>query len=207
MAQEMEIRAVVFDWGGVLIDNPIPGMTAFLAPLFGVDGHVLEAANEPYMAELQRGTLSEGELWQRVCRDLQVSCPNQHLWQEAFRAAYVTKPDMWTLIHRLRGVGYKIALLSNTEHPAMEFFLEQQYDEFDVLAFSCAEGTRKPEPRIYELALERLGVTPAEAVHIDDRAECVQGARDTGMHAIQFMDPTQVTGELKDLGVSGIISA
>jgi len=53
--------------------------------------------------------------------------------------------------------GYTVGLLSNAEMAAMAFFHEQGYAMFDAAVFSCAEGTRKPEQRIYEIALERFG--------------------------------------------------
>ncbi|MCJ7663451.1 MAG: HAD-IA family hydrolase, partial [Desulfobacterales bacterium] len=51
---------------------------------------------------------------------------------------------------------------------------------------------RKPEQRIYEIALERLGVHPHEAVFIDDRVDFIAGAKKLGIHTILFKDPEQV---------------
>ena len=53
---------------------------------------------------------------------------------------YRPREEVFGLARRLRERGYKTSLLSNTEAPAMAFFLELGYDMFDALTFSCAEG-------------------------------------------------------------------
>ncbi|OGP82188.1 MAG: hypothetical protein A2Z08_01070 [Deltaproteobacteria bacterium RBG_16_54_11] len=73
---------------------------------------------------------------------------------------------------------------------------------FDAAVFSCAEGTRKPEQKIYEIALERLGVKPHEAVFIDDRVDFIAGAKKLGIHTILFKDPEQVKQELASFAIS-----
>jgi epoxide hydrolase-like predicted phosphatase len=86
--------------------------------------------------------------------------------------------------------------------PAMQFFYEQGYAMFDAAVFSCMEGTRKPEQRIYEIVLERLGVEPREAVLIDDRAEFCRAAQALGIHTILFDNPQQVRQELASFAIS-----
>ncbi len=64
---------------------------------------------------------------------------------------------------------------------------------------SAEEGVLKPDPRIYHLALNRLGVAPSETIFIDDFKENVVGALDIGMQAIHFRTTEQVTSELRAL--------
>jgi epoxide hydrolase-like predicted phosphatase len=108
---------------------------------------------------------------------------------------------MFELAESLQKRGYKTGFLSNTEIPAVRFFLEQGYDMFDVLVFSCVEGIKKPDRRIYELTVERLCLEPAEAVLIDDRAECINGASEAGLKTILFASVEQVKDELLRLSV------
>jgi epoxide hydrolase-like predicted phosphatase len=70
---------------------------------------------------------------------------------------------------------------------------------FDELFISAEIGLVKPDPRLYRLALDRLGVAPGEAVFIDDFPENVQAARQAGLHAIHFTSPDQARQELQDL--------
>ena len=72
---------------------------------------------------------------------------------------------------------------------------------FDATVFSCDEGTAKPERRIYEIALERLGVKPREAVFIDDRVDFIEGAQKLGMYTIRFENPQQVKEALASLAI------
>jgi len=83
----------------------------------------------------------------------------------------------------------------------VDFFHEWDYDMFDVLVFSCLEGVMKPEQRIYEITLERLGSKAEQTVFIDDRQDYIRGAQKVGLNTILFNNIDQVKDELKRLGV------
>ena len=70
---------------------------------------------------------------------------------------------------------------------------------FDVIVGSGAEGMLKPDPRLYEIALERLEVEPEEAIFVDDFIENVEGANQFGIHGIHFKTPGQAIGEIQEL--------
>ena len=72
---------------------------------------------------------------------------------------------------------------------------------FDLLIISAEEGLTKPDPRVYHLAAERLGIQPHEAIFVDDFIENVEGARAVGMHAIHYQPGLDVRAELEKLGV------
>ncbi len=196
------ITAVIFDWGGVLIESPAPGLLAYFSKALGVAPEALNRAFIPWASAFQTGRISEDALWDRVSSALGVQKPcNPSLWKEAFRHVYAPKQEMFALASYLKVQGYKVGLLSNTELPAVDFFHQQRYDMFDVTVFSCVEGTAKPEGKIYEIALERLGVQPDEAVFIDDRADFIDGAKRLGIHTILFSDPEQVKRDLASLSI------
>jgi epoxide hydrolase-like predicted phosphatase len=194
------IRAVIFDWGGVLIENPAPGMVSFMSSSLGVPGEALVAACNEFIAEFQKGFISEDDLWGRVCTALRVEKPGSpSLWGEAFRRAYEPRKEMFALVSALRSGGYKVGVLSNTEVPAVRYFNEEHAHLFDTAVFSCAEGTVKPEGRIYEIALERLQVLPQQAIFIDDREDFVAGATEMSINTILFVSVGQVQKELENL--------
>ncbi len=83
----------------------------------------------------------------------------------------------------------------------MQFFYQMKYDMFDVLVFSCAEGTRKPEKEIYELTVRRLGSRAGQSVFIDDMPEYINGAKKAGLNTILFRNVEQLKIELAELGV------
>ncbi|MEN6425593.1 MAG: HAD family phosphatase [Phycisphaerales bacterium] len=198
---ETRIEAVLFDWGGVLIDNPGPGLMSYCAKALGVPVEDYTRAHNRCGEPFQKGSIPEDVFWRRVCDDLGCSLLKQtSLWGEAFRAVYVPRGEVFALARRLRKQGCKTSLLSNTEVPAMEFFLELRYDAFDAATFSCAEGVVKPQRDIYEIAARSLGLAPAQCVFIDDKPEFVEGARTVGMKGIVYGDLAQVQQELAALG-------
>jgi len=196
------IEAILFDWGGVLIDNPAPGLMAYCAKALDVSIQDYTAAHHRHGEPFQKGTISEAAFWQRVCEDLDRPTPEApSLWGQAFAAVYAPHRNVFALAERLRARGYRTALLSNTETAAMEFFARQGYDMFDALTFSCAEGAFKPEREIYEITAGKLEVEPQRCVFIDDSPTYADGATQAGMQAIVYEDLEQVKDALKDLGV------
>lgn len=197
-----EIKSVIFDWGGVLIDNPVSALMRYCAEALGMSKEDYIRAHRKFGEDFQKGTISEDTFWTRVCSELNVPKPKTcSLWKQAFEAAYSPKKDVFSLVRSLQKKGYKTAFLSNTEIPAMQYFYQQGYDMFDVLVFSCAEGTQKPERKIYELTLEKLNLKARQSVFIDDKAEHIKGALELGLNAILFKNIEQVKDELSLLGV------
>jgi epoxide hydrolase-like predicted phosphatase len=196
------MQAVIFDWGGVLIDSPAEGMLALFAQEFGVTPEAVNNAYIPFGARFQKGEITEHDLWEGLCAALGVAKPyDPSLWEHVFGQVYTPKEEMFALASLLKEQGYKVGLLSNTESPTVRFFYRQGYTIFDATVFSCEEGTAKPERRIYEIALERLEVKPPEAVFIDDRADFIKGAQKLGMHTIRFENPQQVKEALVALSI------
>ncbi len=192
------IKAVIFDWGGVLIDNPVHGLASYCSTALRVPPDRFTQARATHYPAFLKGLISEKEFWRRVCGDLQVQPPGvASLWGEAFRKVYAPIEEMFDLVALLKGRGYRTALLSNAEEPAARYFHELGYPMFDVLTFSCREQTAKPEREIYELTLRRLDVAPAEALMIDDREDCLDGAWDVGIHTLLFTTAEDVIQSLK----------
>ncbi|MHC4212936.1 MAG: HAD family hydrolase [Planctomycetota bacterium] len=199
---ETKINSIIFDWGGVLIDDPGPPMIEFCYRALGVSEEVYNEAVGKFVSDFRTGHIEEATFWQQVCAELNIEVPNHRsLWGEAFEAVYRPKPEMFALAKGLVNSGYSVALLSNTEMPCVDYFGKQGYDFFDVLIFSCLEGTKKPLREIYELALVRLKCPPQQAVFIDDRPNCVKGAVAAGLNTIWFESSEQVKRELSGLGV------
>lgn len=201
------IESVIFDWGGVLIDDPRPGLLRYCADAFGVSQERYTPVHDSFLGQFGRGLISEEEFWRGISRKLGKPAPKApSLWYEAFRSACVPRPQVFSLASSLHEKGYKTALLSNTEQPAVEFFHKLKYDMFDVLVFSCEQGVAKPERRIYEITLRKLDSEAPQCVFIDDRQDYVEGAREAGLNTILFKSLDQVRHELAGLGVDRIKS-
>jgi putative hydrolase of the HAD superfamily len=205
-----EIEAVIFDWGGVLMDDPRPELLRYCADAFGVPLEQYTPVHDSLLDAFGKGMISEEEFWQGISRKLgrPAKCKAgkpapevPSLWSGAFRSACVPRPEVFSLVASLHARGYKTALLSNTELPAVEFFHEFGYDMFDVLVFSCEQGVAKPQRRIYEITLEKLGSPAPRSVFIDDRQDYIEGAKAVELHTILFTGIDQLKRDLIALGV------
>lgn len=198
------ITTVIFDWGGVLIDNPADDLQKYCANVLGVEMPALKNVFSQYEADFQRGLIDEAELWKNICAQLNVDRPKSaSLWKEAVQNVFTDKHEVFNLITKLREGGYKLGFLSNTEMPTMEYFLENHYDKhFDATVFSCAEKLVKPDTAIYNLALERLNAQPSETIYIDDRADYIEAAKKIGINGIVFTDINELISKMKSMAIN-----
>ncbi len=98
---------------------------------------------------------------------------------------------------------YGLILLSNTNYIHRKYGW-QKYEflkYFDKLILSHEVGSIKPEAEIYEAVMDFTGAPPEEHLFIDDIAEYVQGAKDVGWNAVQFINARKLTADLSSLGI------
>ncbi len=195
--------SVIFDWGGVLIEDPAPGRTQYCAAVLKVPAHELAAAERRFVPDFQRGLITEEVFWQRVCGELGVALPGaRSLWAEGFEAAYAPRAGMFCLAERLGEGGHRVAVLSNTEPPVVKFLDRRRYEVFDAVVLSCRLGVRKPEQRIYEAAIEVLGSPAERTLFVDDAPEFVAAAGRLGLRGVLFESIEQLKSELAGLGLA-----
>lgn len=196
------INAVIFDWGGVLIEDPTKKLISIFAEILKINKKELIPLYSKYKDAFQRGKLSEDEYWKNICNYFNINEPSiGSLWRYALRFSYKENKDVFSLASSLKKNRYKIGILSNTEPPSIEFFLEQNYKIFDTIIFSCKEGYRKPEREIYEIAISNLNLSPEESVFIDDKKENLDGAQKIGIKTILFKNYIQLIYELKLISI------
>ncbi len=119
--------------------------------------------------------------------------------RDEFFAGDVTDLALLAFIRALRR-NCKVGLISNAWSGLRPSIVKREYDDaFDAMIISAEVGVAKPDPRIYQLALEKLGVAASESVFLDDFLENVAGDRAVGMQAIHFTQPEQALEELKQL--------
>lgn len=108
------------------------------------------------------------------------------------------------LLARLREAGVPNYCITNFSSP--KFALSQDrypfLSQFDGIIVSGDERLLKPQPEIYDLLLDRYGLSAADCVFIDDSNANVEGARAVGMHAIHFLEPMDLTAELRRYGIA-----
>lgn len=198
-----QIKAVIFDWGGVMIDDPGPGLMRYCAEKLNITSSEFKNTFDKFLQDFQTNSVSENTFWESISRNLNVKKPSAiSLWKEAFISVYRPREEMFSMAESLQRSGCKTALLSNTEIPAMDFFIEQRYNCFDFQFFSCIEGITKPQKKIYENTVKKIGCEPDEAVFIDDKPVMVDGAKKAGLNAILFESIDQVKKELTKFGLN-----
>lgn len=196
------IKAVIFDWGGVLLYSPSIGTKEYCAKQLGVNESKFIEIYDKYEPDLQKGKISESNFWKKIYENFEISVPKSKIfWNTVLEATYKSNDKVVNIAKSLKKQGYKIGYLSNTEIQALPFFKKQNYDFLDVAVFSCVEGFVKPEKEIYEITLNRLEVKPDEAIFIDDKQMHIDGAKKLGINTILFKDANQLLTELKRFSI------
>ena len=202
----MTLRAVIFDFGDVLVRTVDTSLRAAWEqrlglPLGGAEQIVFGNEND-YSAQL--GRVSATEHWRQVGSQLGLDDAALRRFREDFFAGDQLDLRLVTFVRRLRH-RYHLGLLSNAFGDARQAFAAKfgLLDLFHSVTISAEEGIMKPDPRIYRIALARAQVAPEEALFVDDMARNVEGARAVGMQALHYADPAAARRELARLtGVS-----
>ncbi len=202
------IEAIVSDFGGVLTSPLLDSFLAFEeqsgispAALGQALASISERAGSHPLAELETGRMSEkeflGELARELSRQLEREVELASFGEQYF-AQLDPNEEMIDYMRTLRERGYRMAICTNNVKEWEERWRSMlPVDEiFDVVVDSAFVGARKPEPRIYEITLERLGVEPSAALLVDDIEVNCDAARKLGMHAVHFRSSEQAIAEI-----------
>ncbi|MFN8162735.1 MAG: HAD family phosphatase [Solirubrobacterales bacterium] len=204
-----EIEAIISDFGGVLTT---PLLASFLALQneIGISpedfGEAMRAIREedgeiPLFA-LERGEITEVAFLERMTDALEPMLghrPHMHRFREIFFDALHPNEPMIELMRELKGEGKRMAMLTNNVRewePLWRSMLP--VDEiFETIVDSAFVGARKPEARIYEVTLEKVGMPSEACLFIDDVLHNCEGAREAGMSAVHFRDTEQAIAEIR----------
>lgn len=191
-----KINTVIFDMGGVLLRTMNSQPRETIAERFGVTRAELEAfifmSDTSLRSEV--GELSDKEHWETVLHHFnQPVGDHLKVYDEYFSGDAIDK-ELMAFAVSLKP-DYQLGLLSNAWVNARPL-LKRHFDfidVFDVSVFSCEVGMRKPDPAIFKMMLEKMGVEAENAVFIDDLPSNIEGAKSVGLHAIRFTDtPTAI---------------
>ncbi len=197
----MTVRAIFFDLGGVIV------RTDYQAPR----EHLAERLNTTY-EDLNRivfdtessrqasvGAITTDAHWDTVTRRLGRPASEAKALREEFFAGDIVDLELIDFIRSLRP-RYKTGVISNAWPDLRQDLVAKKIDDaFDALIISSEVGVMKPDPKIYQIALEKLGVTAREAVFVDDTPVNVEAARALGMQAVRFREPLRALSDLKGM--------
>ena len=198
------IKAIIFDYGGVLMRtvNPVPRRELdqrFDLPPGGASKLVFES---PLWDEAQLGRISGAEFWANVGQRLELDGEELAEFRRAFWAGDRLDEDLVALIRYLREAGYRTALLSNAPAGLHRHIEELGIaDVFDDVVISGCEELMKPDPALFERTLVRLSVSAEQVVFVDDARANVAAAQRVGLHATRFLGLASLRRWLRDLDV------
>jgi epoxide hydrolase-like predicted phosphatase len=199
------IKAVIFDFGGVILRTHNRHGRRRWEQKLGLAENEAEAIvfNSEMGRKAQRGEVTYEEHWSWLGEHFNLTSAELKAFEADFWAGDVLDEDLVGKIRRLRA-DYQTALFSNAFSDLREVLTNQFgiANAFDVIVISAEEGVMKPDPRLYHIALQRLGCRPKEAVFIDDFADNIRGAQEAGLAGIHFSPDVNLAAELSKYGVN-----
>jgi putative hydrolase of the HAD superfamily len=201
------MKAVIFDLGGVVFDSPFEHFDEYERvaglPTGCVRTVIARSSEHGAWAALERGELTMPEFY--VALEAEATAAGHTIDASEIMAmigrGIGARPEMLEAIARIRERGLRTAALTNNwptgdgdagTPPGL-----RSLTVFDVVVESAVEGMRKPDPRIYRLTCERLGVEPSETVFLDDIGANLKPARAMGITTIKVDDTAQALRELE----------
>lgn len=205
------VKAIIFDIGRVIVRVNLNRLAEPLAAL--VPSVASAQASEKLSpqqvwsaiesdsrwGDWQEGRMTPHQWYEHLTRRLRVTIGYAEFceaWNRALDPELILDE---TLFEKL-GKRYRLALLSNTD-PLHSAHLESHFafmKHFPVRIYSWRVGASKPSPAIYVAALDALGISPAEALYIDDIAEYAAAAQQLGLDAIRFESSPQLLAQLSE---------
>ena len=198
------VTALFFDVGGVLLTNGWDRNTRRRsAERFQIDWDTMEERHELVVADFETGRLSLDEYLNRTVFHDPRPFSRDEFKSYMFAQSQPDPDAIATAAELAAARRYLMATLNNEARELNEYRLRhfRLRDSFTVFFSSCYLGLRKPDARIYRLALDLSLRTGDECVFVDDRPLNIDAARAAGLRAIRFESAAQLRRELASLGV------
>jgi epoxide hydrolase-like predicted phosphatase len=207
----MQFRAVIFDLGGVVFPSPFAAFRAYEEanglPHRFISEVIVRGGDECAWSRFERGELGLDDFavaFEAECSAAGGTVVVADLFGSMTGATGGAVPEMVTAITAIRAHGLRTAALTNNwadtdgaTHVSGDTPMAAELAGlFDTIVESARVGLRKPDPRIYALVCEQLGVTPAESVFLDDLGTNLKSARAMGMTTIKVDDPVAAVADL-----------
>jgi putative hydrolase of the HAD superfamily len=201
-------RGLLVDYGGVLT-NPLIDTVTRYAELNRIrPEHIAAAASRvadelgmPPMAALEIAAISEAEfvaLMSSALLRLTGKTLDAGKFHEQWFAGRTPNRELIAYLLGLDTARTRLALVTNNVREWRPFWRANVPPElFGVIVDSSAEGVRKPDPRFFEIALERIGLPADRCVLVDDTAENCVAAKELGIRTVQFVDTEQAIAAIE----------
>lgn len=202
-AEIKPIKVIVFDFGSVIAKTDKEQVSQFVSQSLDLSQEETEEAFNQLKQHASEGK-DDHSFWITYTKNKGIKLPYHwlnKLDEEKLQALKVI-PGMIELVKDLQKQGYQTALLSNSRQSQTAIKSKLGlYDLFNPVQFSYEIGIKKPNPKAYQIFLNKLKV-PADAVlFIDNRQVNVDGAKELGIDGIVFTSPNQLIHELNKRGI------
>jgi epoxide hydrolase-like predicted phosphatase len=196
------IKAFLFDYDGVItkgVDNE--WVAERLARNIDVPLETASAWMKEIWPAFLRGTITEDEIWEQIeaKHGKKIDASQRDVWFVWDEVKPL--PEMIDFVHSLKADGYLVGVLSNV-FAVTKKVVEANggYDAFDLVVTSCDLGFKKPDPDIFQVAMQRLGdIKPEETVFLDDREANAKAAEEHGFTGIYVTSQQDAVRDVKAL--------
>jgi len=204
------IKAVIFDFGSVLIGEEWQVTYKEIAKELKISEEKTRNIIRPIERKWSKGEINERDFWRELEKRTKTEMSHmirKDLWFLNMQRFAKDITESWKILAELRTHGIRLALITNTILPHTRAlkktgrFNKLKRIGFEFFIRSHEVGFRKPNPKIYKIALKKLNLLPDECVFIDDKLKNVDAAKKLGMHGILFKNPKQLRNNLIKLGL------
>lgn len=197
----MTIKATIWDFSGVLVQPKSAEPHAQLASELGIPAETLMRyfdISENW--KIDTGLETQADYIQRMIHEQNLPQSAFSLVENFFLSRYMLDERLIAFIRSTRPA-LKTAICSNFSDVLRDQINERWKiaDLFDVIVISNEIGVIKPDPKIYLVTLERLGLQAQETIFIDDLERNVIGAEQVGMHGVLFKSTDETIGQVREI--------
>ena len=197
----MAIRAIFFDFGGVIMRTEYQSPRQKLAERFNMDYDEIDKAvfGSDSARRASLGEITEEKHWAEIAKRFKQPASEMQAFRDMFFGGDVIDRSLVETIRSWRGK-FHTGLISNAWSGLREFITKENViDVFETVIISAEVGVVKPSAGIYELALKQANVKAEEAVFVDDMPVNIKACEKVGMKGILFNDPQESLKRLNQL--------
>jgi len=206
---KIEIKAIIFDIGGVLQVGGYSNKPFKNHRTLGVHNYVSKELNlsldqyfdaiDTVYADSIEGKIPIKETLEEMAKNLKTSVKKlERLYLKAYKKYFKINKQLLKQALKLKKEGYKIAILSDQWYLSKEALVNLQLKQnFNQIIISCDVGMRKPNLKIYRLILKKLKTPAKNCLFVDNQEWNIKPAKKLGMKTILFKNNKQTIGELK----------
>ncbi len=195
------ITCLIFDCVGVIVHHDT---RQFLREALHLDPDnlIVQQVCSEISKQLDLGLITGPELWRDLTTFSGVAMEHDEFYREFFKVVSFDEELLQT-VSRLR-CNYTTVLLTNNFEENITFYEERikLNEAFDHVFVSCRLGSAKPDPEIFLMVLDSLGLVASNCVFIDDQMENLRAAENLGFRVIQFRNRVEILSSLQAIGIT-----